>query len=170
VEPRQRFEELYRAYADNVHAYALRRTTPAAADDVVADVFLVAWRRLSAVPSDPYPWLLGVARRVLANRRRGEGRASALRLKLAEAAPTPAELVSGTGMDARVVRALHALSEGDRELLTLIAWDGLDHSELAAALGIRRGAVAVRLHRARARFADALAAADDNDVLVEVRR
>jgi len=61
VEPQAQFERLYREYADRVHAYALRRTTPGAADDVVAEVFLVVWRRLGLVPDEPLPWLLGVA-------------------------------------------------------------------------------------------------------------
>lgn len=55
MEPQAQFERLYRAYADRVHAYALRRTTPSAADDVVAEVFLVVWRRLPQVPDEPLP-------------------------------------------------------------------------------------------------------------------
>jgi RNA polymerase sigma-70 factor, ECF subfamily len=82
VDRQARFEEIYRVYADRVHAYARRRTNASAADDVVAEVFLVVWRRLNHVPEDPLPWLLGAARRVLANRRRSEGRAAALHDRL----------------------------------------------------------------------------------------
>ena len=155
--PQRQFEELYHEYADRVHAYALRRTTAATADDVVSEVFLVAWRRPDAVPTDPYPWLLGVARRVLANRRRGEARASALQVRLAaEQRPIDEEAPTNE----RVLVALEQLSERDRELLTLATWEELGPEELAEVLGVRRGTVAVRLHRARQRFAEALGASD----------
>lgn len=165
----QRFEALYRAHADRVHAYAARRSDRATADDVVAEVFLVAWRRLESVPEEPFPWLLGVARRVLANRRRANGRAAALNDRLAGTlrafSPPPALA------DRRVGSALATLGESDRELLLLIAWEGLDQAEVAAVLGIRRGAVATRLHRARERFARALAAHDaPTPIPLEVRR
>ena len=155
--PQRQFEELYREYADLVHAYALRRTTAAAADDVVSEVFLVAWRRPDAVPTDPYPWLLGVARRVLANRRRSEARASALQVRLAaEQRPIDEEGPSNE----RVLVALEQLSERDRELLTLATWEELGAEQLAEVLGVRRGTVAVRLHRARQKFAQALGTSD----------
>jgi RNA polymerase sigma-70 factor (ECF subfamily) len=164
VTPERQFEELYHEYADRVHAYALRRTTPATADDVVSEVFLVAWRRLDAVPTDPYPWLLGVARRVLANRRRGEARVSALQVRLAaEQRPIDDDGASNE----RVLVALEQLSERDRELLTLTTWEELGPEELADVLGVRRGTVAVRLHRARQRFAEALGSIDR---MVEVSR
>jgi RNA polymerase sigma-70 factor, ECF subfamily len=169
MDPQARFEELYRGYADRVHAYARRRSDAATADDVVAEVFLVVWRRLGKVPEEPLPWLLAVARRVLANRRRSEGRAVALRHRLAGARPVY-EPPASVG-DERVLRALAGLGERDRELLMLIAWEGLGQPEVAEALGLRLGTVSVRLHRARRRFAEALAAQDE-DVLtpMEVRR
>jgi len=74
---REEFEQLYRQHAGAVLAYARRRTMQAVADDVVADVFLIAWRRVDDVPAERLPWLLGVARRVLANQRRGEYRGAA---------------------------------------------------------------------------------------------
>ena len=170
VEPQAQFEQLYRDYADRVHAYALRRTMSSAADDVVAEVFLVVWRRLHRVPDQPLPWLLGVARRVLANRRRTESRAAALHARLAEdrtpsEAPAP---VVNADVDDRVQRALAGLSERDRELLLLIAWEGLRVNEAAEALGVRSGTLAVRLHRARQRLAQALAE-ENVQIDVEVR-
>ena len=71
--PQVVFERLYRANYDRVLAYGLRRTDPERARDATAETFVVAWRRLADVPPDPLPWLLGVARRVLANERRAVG-------------------------------------------------------------------------------------------------
>ncbi|HEX4012172.1 MAG TPA: sigma-70 family RNA polymerase sigma factor [Solirubrobacteraceae bacterium] len=175
MEPRAQFEELYRAYADRVHAYALRRTAPSAADDVVAEVFLIAWRRLDQVPDEPLGWLLGVARRVLANRRRSDSRAAGLRERLARESsaaapvPTPEPMPEAGDRDDRVRRALAGLNERDRELLLLIAWEGLRVHEAAQVLGVRSNTLAVRLHRARQRLADALAA-QDIETEMEVRR
>lgn len=165
VGARERFEALYTAHAGAVLAYARRRTDASSADDVVADVFLVAWRRLDEVPAEALPWLLGIARRVLANRRRGEGRRAALRGRL-----------EGEGLvgvqpgpelpDSEVLRALRALGARDQEVLLLVAWDGLDRRRAAAALGIGAGAFAVRLHRARRRFERALATESTSEVEV----
>ena len=83
-ERQARFEGLFRSEADLVRAYALRRADPTVADDVVAETFLVAWRRLDDVPEAPRSWLLGVARRVLANRRRGDDRSAHLVAALEE--------------------------------------------------------------------------------------
>jgi RNA polymerase sigma-70 factor (ECF subfamily) len=76
--PEDRFEALYAEHYGRVLAYVLRRAPAAVASDVVADVFLVAWRRLEQVPDDPVPWLLGVARKTLANERRSGRRRAAL--------------------------------------------------------------------------------------------
>jgi RNA polymerase sigma-70 factor (ECF subfamily) len=157
VDPQAQFEELYRAYADRVHAYALRRTSPSAADDVVAEVFLVVWRRLHRVPEEPLPWLLGVARRVLANRRRTDSRAAALHERLSEHERPREPVTQGPEVDDLVQRALAGIGERDRELLLLIAWEGLRVNEAAQVLGVRSGTLAVRLHRARQRLARALA-------------
>ncbi len=78
-----RFELLYAKYAPAVKAYVLRRAASSTADDVVAEVFVVCWRRFDEVPVDPLPWLLGVARRVLSTQRRGERRRGALHERLA---------------------------------------------------------------------------------------
>ncbi|HEX6652604.1 MAG TPA: sigma factor, partial [Thermoleophilaceae bacterium] len=76
VEPNrgERFERMFRDSYPLVRAYALRRAAPEGAQDVVAETFLVAWRRLEDVPEDPLPWLYGAARRVLANQRRSAAR------------------------------------------------------------------------------------------------
>jgi RNA polymerase sigma factor (sigma-70 family) len=150
----ERFERLYRAHVDAVYRYALRRN-PGAADDVVAEAFLVAWRRLEDVPAEAErPWLLGVARRTHANARRSARRQSALAERLGELA-RPGEgpsMAEHTGDDA-LHAALACLPPRDQELLMLVAWDGLDNAGVAQVMGCSRANVAVRLHRAQRRLA-----------------
>lgn len=154
---RKGFEALYAAHGRRVLAYALRRVNqPADAADVVADVFVVAWRRIEAVPpgDEARLWLYGVARRVLANHRRGDRRRSRLGRRLASAVaehavPGPAE----AGGDADGVRAaLARLPETDREVLQLTAWEGLSAPQVAVVLGVPSATVRTRLHRARRRL------------------
>ena len=158
MDRQSRFEQLYLAHAGAVRAYAVRRAiSEAIADDVVSDVFLVVWRRLDDVPDPPVPWLLSIARRALANRRRSERRAAALSERLSSLRrPAAASCESGD----RLLDALATLPKRDRELLMLIAWEGLEPSEIAQLLGVRQGTVAVRLHRARRRLGAALARND----------
>jgi RNA polymerase sigma-70 factor, ECF subfamily len=154
----ERFEALYGAHAGAVLAYALRRTSAANADDVMAEVFLIAWRRLADIPRDERIWLLGVARRVLANQRRGQTRQRALRERLAPQIPASSPPADRDPRDERVLRALAGLREDDREALLLLGWEELSHAEAARVLGIRARTFSVRAHRARRRFALALAA------------
>jgi RNA polymerase sigma factor (sigma-70 family) len=156
---RERFEALFREHGDAVYRFALRRD-PASADDVVAESFLIAWRRLDDVPVDAeLPWLLGVARRAYSNAWRGERRRAALLERLrgesrastpdhTQASPSGHALLSGV-----LESALACLPARDRELLMLVAWDELDPSGVAQAMGCSRANVAVRLHRARKRLA-----------------
>lgn len=137
-------------------AYARRRANAADADEVVSETFLVAWRRLDDIPDPALPWLLGVARRSLANLRRGEARRSALRQRLGSVRTTaPIDDIDPSTSSA-VRRALDALSPGEREALTLLAWEGLTPDEVATVLGCTRAAVYLRVHRARRRFARTL--------------
>jgi RNA polymerase sigma factor (sigma-70 family) len=179
VERRLRFELLYAKHAPAVKAYVLRRADASIADDVVAEVFLVCWRRFEEIPVDPLPWLLAVARRVLSTQRRGDRRRGALNERLARVAgdpvvekgddfsAAPASRPSGStaqaedgvlaGMtDSGLAGALARLSESDRELLLLIAWDGLSPAEAAAVLGVKPATARVRLSRARRRLTRAL--------------
>ena len=112
----RRFERLFSAHYAAVAAYANRRASAVDADDIVAETFLVAWRRLHDVPDHAKPWLFGVARRVLANQRRAAGRRDAL-YERAAASLT----VSGDAVDTQVLQALAPLSERDREILLLAA-------------------------------------------------
>ena len=154
------FRGLYDAHFDAVLGYALRRTRrPEDAADVVSETFLVAWRRLHHVPTgtDTLPWLYGVARRVLANQRRGELRrrrlGERLRRDLAVVVPDVSDRVV---QDHVVNEAMGRLSARDEEVLQLHLWEGLQPREIAEVLGISATAVRPRLSRARARLRDLL--------------
>jgi RNA polymerase sigma-70 factor (ECF subfamily) len=162
MRPEARFEQLYAECGHDVLAYALRRVAePEDAADVVAETFLVAWRRLADVPGGARarPWLYGIARHVLANQRRGDRRRARLagRLGAELAAAAPAE--SPTGEGAALLRALERLGDDDREVLLLAAWEGLRAPAIGRALGISAVAARSRLHRARRRLRDQLAGA-----------
>ena len=159
---RRRFEAMYAEHHARVLGYVLRRTDSADdAADVLAETFLVAWRRLDDMPSGEvsYLWLYGVARRVLANHHRGERRrtklADRVRDELAARLPLPVPSGEGTPFAA----AFRSLSDGDREVLALHGWEGLDAGEIASVLGFSRNAARIRLHRARRRLRAALATA-----------
>lgn len=154
------FAALYDRTHQRVLAYCVRRTTTRAdALDAAADTYLVAWRRSAEIPQgdEALLWLFGVARRVLANQRRGQGR----QLRLLHRLPpedgsdrrTPDEAAVQAEEERQVLRALEQLPPDDRELLRLSAWERLSGRELAAAFGCSEDAVKVRLHRARRRLA-----------------
>jgi RNA polymerase sigma-70 factor (ECF subfamily) len=145
-----RLEGLFAAHAAAVRSYARRRVPVAEADDVVSEVFAVAWRRIDDVPAEALPWLLRCAQHVIAHHYRRERRAGALTERLRE------RLVGSPAADGVLADALAELGDRDRELLLLIAWDGLTAAEAAKVCGCSRGALAVRLHRARRRLAAAL--------------
>lgn len=156
-----RFQEIYDQYSGLILAYAARRTADAQdAADIVADTFMVAWRRIEEVPAgeDARPWLYGVARWVLANHHRGKRRRQTLDERLATNVVT---LIDDAAIDPQLDRAVVAaafaeLADSDRELLTLVGWDGLDRDEVAVIVGCSRATVRLRLHRARKRFEEAL--------------
>jgi len=152
-----RFEALWREHAGAVMRYARRRVTDSEVDEVVAETFLVAWRRLDDVrrASFALPWLLGVARGVALNLRRGSRRRDALQVRLQDPTTRRSGRLAAEHLD-RVSVALAGLREADREVLSLSAWDGLTYEQAAEALGCSRRAFGVRLHRARRRLRSAL--------------
>ena len=152
----QLFEAVYDQHATAVKEYAMRRTDPARADDVVAEVFLVAWRRLDDIPAEPRAWLFGVARRVLANERRRVARhgAAVERLEPLGVSADPADRPALAYRS--LEEALRQLSDRDREALLLTAWEELSHRDAARVLGVREATFTVRLHRAKRRLGRAL--------------
>jgi RNA polymerase sigma-70 factor (ECF subfamily) len=145
-----RFEALFHDHADAVLAYARRRTDRDTAEEIVGETFTVAWRRLGEVPDPALPWLLGVARRALANSRRSSSRQRTLALRLVHQPQHGAEDPTGeidASLSARL--ALQRLSPAEREAIELLAWEGLSSAEAAEVLGCSRSVFAVRVHRAR---------------------
>jgi RNA polymerase sigma-70 factor (ECF subfamily) len=151
------FDALWEANYEALLAYALRRAANADdAADVVSETFLTAWRRAADAPNGEQVrlWLFGIARRILANQQRGHRRRDRLTHRLQSAAPAAATTDSGGG----VAEAFAQLRPEDRDLLTLVAVEGLTTAELATVCGCTHVTARVRLHRARARFARHLAA------------
>ncbi|TNM48168.1 sigma-70 family RNA polymerase sigma factor [Nocardioides albidus] len=150
------FRRLYDAHFDAVLGFALRRCDrPEDAADVTADTFLVAWRRLGHVPpgDSARPWLYGVARRTLANQRRGDGRRVALGQRLrCQLGPAVADLADEVVHRADVTAAMGRLSARDEEVLRLHLWEGLEPREIAEVLGLPTAVVRPRLSRARSRL------------------
>ena len=118
------------------------------APDVVSETFVVAWRRLGQVPDPALPWLIGTARRIIANTRRSQRRRIALgqRFDLLSAVASPAE---DSAARYEALQRLAALPEHYREAILLVAWDGLDSAEASAATGLSAATFRKRLQRAR---------------------
>jgi RNA polymerase sigma-70 factor, ECF subfamily len=157
---RRRFDEFYAEHHRQVLGYLLRRTANTDdAADVFAETFLTAWRRLDELPGGQQArmWLYGTARRTLANYRRGERRRSALADRLRADLACSYQPPEHSGELADITAAFGRLPESDRELLALVAWEGLDPGQIGAVLGCSRNAARIRLHRARRKLADELA-------------
>jgi RNA polymerase sigma-70 factor, ECF subfamily len=157
TERSRQFEGIFGAHYSRVLGFAIRRSDDrAAAEEAVSETFLVAWRRLDVVPDEPLPWLLGVARKVIANQRRAAGRRTPdgpiVPLE-AVADPAPGAAVADLVADRQAfAEAFAALSPSDREVLTLVNWDGLSPKEAAAVLEITPATFYLRLHRSRKRL------------------
>jgi RNA polymerase sigma-70 factor, ECF subfamily len=151
------FRALYADHGRAILAYAVRRVRdPHDAADIVAETFLIAWRRLADVPAGDGArlWLYGVARHTLANQARSERRRERLAERLRQELPAALAAVSPSvaGGHAPVLEALGELDDGDREILLLAGWEQLRSGEIAAVLGITGVAARARLHRARRRL------------------
>lgn len=155
-----RFVDVYSRYSRHIHAYCARRTSGPQVADAVADVFLVAWRRIDRMPEGEaaLPWLYGVAYRVLSHQWRHRARSRRLAEKLRGLAD-----VEALGPDVLLVRseeyrlvldASARLRPIDQEILRLTLWEELSHADVAGVLGIEATAVKQRAYRARRNLAD----------------
>lgn len=157
----ERFEQIASEVIEPLQRYLLRRAASQDAEDALSEVMLTVWRRLDDIPGDrALPWCYGVARRTLANQRRGQRRGLRLVERLqAEPVRPHVDALEGDG-DPGLQVALESLDEGDREILRLWAWEQLEPREIATVLGIGVNATALRLSRARKRLAEELVRQD----------
>lgn len=155
-ERRRRFDALFAAHSADIVTYCTwRSASPSDAQDAVAEVFLIAWRRLGEVPDGDAArvWLYATARRIIANQRRSSRRRAALHERLAlEAAAPAADARPESSEEALVREALRALSPPDREVLLLAEWEGLSPAQIASVMRCLTVTARGRLHRARRRF------------------
>lgn len=152
----ERFTAIYDDCRQRVWAYVTARAGRQVADEVVSETFAIAWRRFADLPDHPLPWLLGVARNVLRDNIRAEVRRDSLARELHSWRSDQADVAEGVAERLAVLRAMTALSEDDREILILVAWQGLTPRDAAKVLGCTPAAVRVRLHRARKRLVAAV--------------
>ena len=146
----QEFEELYRATVHDLIVY-MRRRGSTDAENGVAEVYAIAWRRRVDLPAPMLrrAWLFGTASKVLQaehRRRVQEGSAAA---ELAHRSERSAAIGEDNITTSTMAAAMGRLAPGDREILRLVEWERLTPAELATALGVRPGTARVRLHRAR---------------------
>ncbi|MGW0594650.1 RNA polymerase sigma factor [Streptosporangium sp. NPDC002607] len=156
----QLFTGLYDRHYRSVLGYALLRAEREAAEDVVSEAFLVAWRRIGEIPEPALPWLLGVARNLLAKQRDSRYRRQAL-VEQITVLSTERDRVSWDVAEHIVDResaleALSALPEKDVEAMVLATWHGLPPDQAAMVMGCSTRTYNVRLHRARKRLSVAL--------------
>jgi RNA polymerase sigma factor (sigma-70 family) len=156
------FRRLYQAHYRSISAYARRRLDPQDADDIVAETFLVAWRRVQDIPDGEFalPWLYGVARRVISQGRRSGQRRGRLLARLAMVGrhdETRMPETDSLGDRQLVHQALASMRPNDRELLRLAEWEELSAPQLALVFECTPNAIAIRLHRAHRRFRQAFA-------------
>lgn len=157
------FDEFYTRRYRAVLAYGIRRLGEDEARDMAADVFLIAWRTQPVLSvEEELPWLYLTARRVTANRLRSRSRRSDLgrraRVALARDCVTVADPMAKVDASIDVRVAMKSLSPRDQEALLLAEWEGLDSHGGALVTGCSPQAFKVRVHRARKRLAQALAA------------
>jgi len=164
---RGRFESCFREHHVRLLAFTLRRVSGReAAEEVVADTFAVAWRRRDCIPDRPLPWLYAIAANVIADQYRSRRRHHDLGLRLAHEARADApgsDPAESLALRDAFATAFAQLEEREREVLRLVAWDGLEVREAARVLGCSQGAFRVRLHRARRKLARQLEAAKPTD-------
>ncbi|RBQ15671.1 hypothetical protein DP939_33825 [Spongiactinospora rosea] len=155
------FTGLFEEYYEAVLRYAWRRVGAADASDVAAETFRIAWEKYDQFSrAQPLPWLYTTARHVILNYARSSKRRDSLVTALGEGLLRCA----GEGDHAAAVAARHAalaalddLGEDDRELVLLLAWEGLDLHQAAKVVGCSWAAARMRLHRARKRLRRLLA-------------
>lgn len=149
------FDALFGRHYSELRRYVVRRVEDGdGAEDVLAETFATAWRRRDQLPDPALPWLFGITHRVIANHRRAAKRRLRLLRRLGSSGVDlgrdPADVLAERS---EIGRALAQLSDAQREVLRLVAWEGLSAADAATALGCSPAAFRVRLHRARVELA-----------------
>jgi len=167
------FGALFDRHAVAVYRYLARRIGVTAADDLLAQTFLVAFERRSnydRARPDARPWLYGIATNLLRRHLREEVRQyrawarTGIDPVVAEGhADRVADRVDASAWSGNLATALARLKAPDRDVLLLFAWGSLSYEEIAQALDIPVGTVRSRLHRARAAVRAALPDLEEND-------
>lgn len=166
----ERFAVIFDRHGPHICRYLERRLGRQVADDLVAETFLTALakrRQYDLSRPDARPWLYGIATNLVSRHWRAEARELKLRDRVpvgdAEAghAERVAEQVTAQAMGKLLATALAGLAVAERDVLLLIAWEGLAYDEVAAALDIPVGTVRSRLNRARRKVQRTLRTADD---------
>jgi RNA polymerase sigma factor (sigma-70 family) len=164
LEPEQ-FALLFQRHADSLSRYVTRRLGSHHAEDIVAEVFLTAFRqrdRYDPHRADARPWLYGIAANLIRRHHRDETRwLRALERTGIDPVDSAADLaearLTADAAARAVAAAVAALSSQQREVVLLITWAGLTYDQVAEALGIPEGTVRSRMNRARSRLRAALA-------------
>ncbi|WP_327667836.1 RNA polymerase sigma factor [Streptomyces sp. NBC_00485] len=165
------FAVLFNRYADDIHRYAARRLGTEAADDLMAETFVIAFqqrRRYDLSRPHARPWLYGIVTNLVGQHRRAEARRLKALARVAGALSAEGEAledrvaarVGAENSRPQLAGALAGLPARHRDVLLLIAWGDLDYAEAAEALGVPVGTVRSRLHRARTRLRQALGGSD----------
>jgi RNA polymerase sigma-70 factor (ECF subfamily) len=152
------FDRLWNVNAGHVRAYLQRRAQPSDVDDLLSEVFVVAWRHRDRKPNSELPWLYGIGRKVVSSHYRGAQRRNDLEVKLDRQPAVLVDEFARSDLRSEIANALAILNPDDCELLLLTAWEGLTPKEIAVATGSNSPAVRMRLSRARSRFEQALTA------------
>lgn len=155
---RHRFETVAAETYEPLQRYLRRRAQPADAADVFGDTLLAVWRRIDDVPhDDPLPWCYGVARRCLANHRRGAERHLRLAERIGNLDPPPFTAdPPSEPIDPELEEAIDSLTESEREIVRLWAWEQLEPRQIADVLGLTSNAVSVALARVKRKLREQL--------------
>jgi len=152
----EEFSTRFEGFVAPISRFVSRRVDRQDVEEIVADVFAVAWRKHSGVTAgEELPWLYRIASNLIANYRRKNARAVRFfaQILVPDSSPSAESIAIA---DIHLSRAWASLSATSREVLALVAVDGLSVTEVAQALGVSQNAVSVRLNRARAQLREAL--------------
>ena len=153
------FQRLFESHHEAIQRYCFRRLPTSDANDAVAEVFLVAWRRIDDAPlgDAELPWLYGIGRNVINNAQRSARRSGRLRVRLSGVArdddPGPEVQLVQSAEAREALDALAELRPEDQEIIRLRTWEELPNEQIAEILGITVRAVESRLNRARRKLA-----------------